>query len=190
MKIIAGHFRGIKIDGPKGLKFRPTANIVREAVFNVLASFIKGSAVLDLFAGSGSFGFEALSRDADRVVFVDSSLAACNNIKQIGQRLGVQDRIKTFNTSALQAVKLLLSENENFSVIFLDPPYDSDWTGKLLGLAGFTRLLEDESYLICESSVRTQPPSTPSGMEALFSRKYGETMVKIYGPIRSHANEI
>ncbi len=190
MKIIAGHFRGIKLGSPKGLKFRPTANLVREAVFNVLASTIHGSVVLDLFAGSGAYGFEALSRGASGVVFVDSSVAACEHIRRLGEKLKLGDEIQTFNMSAIQAVKTLLAKNEKFSVIFLDPPYYSDLIDKLFRLERFTELLTDEGLIVFEGPGRSEPPTVPSGSRHLFSRKYGETMVNMYSRVGAVKKEV
>ncbi len=190
MRIIAGHFRGINIAAPKGLRLRPTANHVREAIFNVLTSAVEGSVVLDLFAGSGAFGFEALSRGAQLVVFVDSSREACKHIEQVGERLAVQDRMRTLNMRASQAVKLLLNRGETFSVIFMDPPYYSNLDLELFQIESFFRLLKEEGLIIYECSTRTQDLSTPPGMENVLSRKYGETIVNIFSRVYPEENEI
>ena len=180
MKIIAGRFRGFKITSPKGLKLRPTANIVRQALFNVIASKTHGSVVLDLFAGSGAFGFEALSRGASRVVFVDSSPVACEHIRRLAQQLELTEQTQILNMSAMQAVKILLANNDKFSVIFLDPPYYSDLMDTLFRKEKFTQLLADEGLIIHEGSARSELQSEPSGLSLSFSRKYGETVVNMY----------
>ncbi len=190
MKIIAGHFRGIGIETPRGLKFRPTANIVREAVFNVLASTIQGSVVLDLFAGSGAYGFEALSRGASRVVFVDLNRVACHHIRRLGKKLELGDQIQTLNMSADQALKTLLATGQKFSVIFLDPPYYSDLIYKLFRFERFMDLLTDDGLIIFEGPGRCEPPTGPSGSSHLFSRKYGETVVNIYSQAGAPENEV
>mgnify|MGYP003590435133 CR=1 FL=1 len=190
MKIIAGHFRGITIEAPKGLKFRPTANLVREAVFNVLASRIQGSVVLDLFAGSGAYGFEAMSRGASRVVFVDLNRVACDHIRRVGKKLNLGDEIQTLNMSADQAVKTLLTNGRKFSVIFLDPPYYSDMIYKLFSYERFMDLLTADGLIIFEGPGRCDPPTGPVGSTHLFSRKYGETVVNMYSQVGAHENEV
>ena len=190
MKIIAGHLRGIKIASPKGLRLRPTSSLVRQAVFNVLASNTHGSVVLDLFAGSGAFGFEALSRGASSVVFVDSSPAACEHIRRLAQKLELMERTQTFNMSAMQAVKLLLANNEKFSVIFMDPPYYSDLMDKLFRMEKFTELLADNGLIIHEGSIRSKLSSEPQRLRHSFSRKYGETVVNMYSHVADSENHV
>ncbi len=183
MKVIAGHYRGFNIPAPKGLRFRPTANRVREAVFSAIDSHVEGKTVLDLFAGSGAFGFEALSRNAKNVVFVDRSRVACANIKQVGERLGVHNKMLILNSTALKAVKKLVAENSKFSVIFLDPPYYSPSLDEILEFRDFPYLFSDDSLIICETSVRSQLPNPPPKAEIFFSRKYGETLVNIFSVV-------
>ena len=107
---------------------------------------------------------------------------------QVGERLAVKDRMKTLYMDASRAVKQLLSERELFSVIFLDPPYNSNFNQELFQLEGFFRLLADEGLLICENSAHALNLPAVAGMENLFSRKYGETMVNIFSHI--HAKQM
>lgn len=180
MRIIAGHYRGFSLATQRGRRLRPTANLVREAVFSVLGVLLNDKDILDLFAGTGAYGFEALSRNAGHVVFVDKDLGACSNMKITGQRLGVQGRIEIINMSAFRAVKYLLNRGAKFSLIFLDPPYCSGDIHQILGSEEFKGLLRDDGAIICESSARSAAISPPLGMVNFFSRKYGETMVNMF----------
>ena len=121
MRIIAGEFRGRKLHAPPGLETRPTADRVRETLFSMLASRLgsfEGLKVADLFAGSGAFGFEALSRGAARATFVESDSRASAAIRANAGKLGVADRIELFGGSALT-----LPRHEPFDLVFADPPY-------------------------------------------------------------------
>ena len=121
MRIIAGQFRGRPLLAPAGLATRPTADRVRESLFSMLASRIgsfEGLRVADLYAGSGSLGFEALSRGAEHAPFVDTDRAAATAIKANGDKLGIADRIRALGVSALN-----LPRSDAFDLILADPPY-------------------------------------------------------------------
>ncbi len=180
MKIISGNFRGTRITAPKGLRLRPTANLVREAVFNVAGPFVESGLILDLFAGSGAFGFEGLSRDASEVVFVDVSRTACSHLKRVGEQLGVQKRMAILNMNAMKAVKMLATREKKFSLVFLDPPYYSNDIDQIFGMKEFAQLLSDNGLVVCETSSRSKIEVLPPDMHDFFSRKYGETMVNMF----------
>ncbi|MDD3473753.1 MAG: 16S rRNA (guanine(966)-N(2))-methyltransferase RsmD [Syntrophaceae bacterium] len=186
MKIIAGQYRGFNIAAPKGLRLRPTANLVREAVFNVIGPSIRGKRLLDLFAGSGAFGFEGLSREAAHVVFVDSNQNACSNLKAISKRLGVESQVRITNSAASNALRSMLSRQEKFSIIFLDPPYSADALREIMAMSDLTKLLDDDGLIICETSAHSPEPPAPEGMVNFFSRNYGETMVNMMCFVDAH----
>lgn len=121
MRIIAGQFRGRKLQSPPGLETRPTADRVREALFSMLASRLgsfEGLKVADLFAGSGALGFEALSRGAERATFVESDSRASAAIRANAEKLGVAERVRLLGGSALA-----LPKHEPFDLVLADPPY-------------------------------------------------------------------
>ena len=121
MRIIAGQFRGRPLQAPAGIATRPTADRVREALFSMLASRLgsfEGLRVADLYAGSGAFGLEALSRGAAHATFVDTDRGAAAAIKTNGDKLGVGDRIRILAASALT-----LPRSDAFDLILADPPY-------------------------------------------------------------------
>lgn len=123
MRIIAGAWRGRTIDAPPGAATRPTADRVRETLFSMLGSRIgslDGLRVADLFAGSGALGFEALSRGASQVTFVENDSRAAATIRRNAHKLGAGERLRILPTSALA-----LPKSEGFDLIFADPPYAS-----------------------------------------------------------------
>jgi 16S rRNA (guanine(966)-N(2))-methyltransferase RsmD len=139
MRIIAGEFRSRRLDAPPGMATRPTSDRLREALFNVLAPRIAGVDFLDLYAGSGAVGLEALSRGAARVVFVERAAGAVGvlrgNLAKLGVTAGVSVQVSSVG-SALR--KMSAAGGEGFDLIFLDPPYDEgeEYVLTLRGLGG------------------------------------------------------
>ena len=126
MRIVAGQWRGRHLAVPKGRGVRPTLERVREAMFDVLQGDIPGARVLDLFAGSGALGFEALSRGAARVRWCEVDPRSIEAIRENAGRLGVVLKPKTIQAvPALDAIRRLTRDGETFDVVFLDPPYES-----------------------------------------------------------------
>ena len=133
MRIIAGAFRGRRLHAPKGNRIRPTIDRVREAIFNIIAAEVAGAKVLDLFAGTGAMGLEALSRGAQFCCFVDQGEEAVRLIRENVQLCGVQDRSRIIQGPAASAIRRLGSENELFDLIFMDPPYGKGYIEKTFG---------------------------------------------------------
>lgn len=120
MRVISGKCRGVKLDTPKGMETRPTTERVKEALFSALQFEIAERIVLDLFAGSGQLGIEALSRGAKSAVFVDAGKDAISAVKANLKRTGLETVSEVYFTDSLQYLKKC---NRQFSLIFLDPPY-------------------------------------------------------------------
>jgi 16S rRNA (guanine(966)-N(2))-methyltransferase RsmD len=136
MRIIAGSYRSRKLVAPPGLATRPTSDRLRETLFNVLAPRIEGAAFLDLYAGSGAVGIEALSRGAARVDFVERAPAALAVLRANLTKLGVTAGFRIHNTSAGRFLRAHKA-GEGFDLIFLDPPYDAaEEYAMTLGLLG------------------------------------------------------
>ena len=144
MRIIAGRFKGMRLPGPRSKAVRPTTGRVREAVFNILGPLVEGASILELFAGTGAFGFEALSRGAASAVFVDKDKKAAATIAQSARMLGLGDRIGVLAMDASRALDKLTQAGEKFSIIYLDPPYATEWIAKVINHPGLTALLAAE----------------------------------------------
>jgi 16S rRNA (guanine(966)-N(2))-methyltransferase RsmD len=125
MRIIAGSFRSRTLDAPPGLETRPTSDRLRETLFNVLAPRIQGARFLDLYAGSGAVGIEALSRGAARVEFVEKAPGALKVLRANLARLGIAGNFQIDSGSVAGALKRLVKAKGVFELIFLDPPYDA-----------------------------------------------------------------
>lgn len=180
MRIISGRFKGLRLASPKGLGLRPTLDRVREALFSALGTLVISARVLDLFAGTGAFGFEALSRGAAYAVFVEKNRRACGLIAETSRRLGVESQARILAMDALDAMRELGKEEARFEVIFLDPPYESEWIARTLNDPVFPNLLESEGVFVVEKRICDPETRPPLGFEARFSRKYGETVLEIF----------
>ena len=169
MRIIAGSRRGHRIAAPKGRDTRPTSDRVRENAFNLIGP-VDGAAVLDLFAGSGAMGLEALSRDAESCVFVESDREACRTINANLDKVGLHATVL-----CQDAFRAVAQERRTYDLILCDPPYDVDATR-----LPFAQLLADGGLLVYESSGRHDPPEI-EGLAQRTSRKYGSARLTLFG---------
>jgi 16S rRNA (guanine966-N2)-methyltransferase len=181
MRIIAGQRRGHKFDGPKDQATRPTSDMVRESVFNILGEAVEGLLVLDLFAGTGALGLEALSRGAERAIFVERNRENAALIRRNIATLRYEDRAQVVVADAYRWAKSYVPVEAEPVVVFIDPPYADyedhpDRVGKLL--EGLVRTLPDGSIITSESSKRLDSEILPD-LEAWDVRRYGGTQIAI-----------
>jgi 16S rRNA (guanine966-N2)-methyltransferase len=181
MRIITGSAGGIPIAVPRTL-LRPTADRVREAVFSILGDRVEGASVLDLFAGSGSYGLECLSRGAARAVFVESDRRSA---EVISQNLA-KARLSGGTVSAVNVETWLKRAAGEFDLIFADPPYaksrdDRDWNTCLLASTELRALLAPGGLFVLESFFKSAPVLTPdSPWQAVDDRRYGDSALGFY----------
>ena len=171
MRIIAGTHRGRRIAAPKGRETRPTSDRVRENAFNLIGP-VDDAEVLDLFAGSGAMGLEALSRGAARATFVEKDRDACRMIGENLDRLGL-----TATVLPRDVVRAVEQERRTYDLVLCDPPYDYDGSRLAPHLA---RLLTDDGLLVWETSSRGPAPEAP-GLSERTSRKYGSARLTLLG---------
>jgi len=164
MRVVAGDLGGRRLVAPDGTSTRPTTDRVREAIFNSLGSagLLDGALVADLFAGSGAIGIEALSRGAERCVFVERDRAALRALDENLDNLELRDRSKVMSSDAVSSASTIDAD-----IVFADPPYDFDDWATLLG-----RL--DVPLVVAESG--SEIPA-PTGWTATRTKKYGRTRV-------------
>jgi len=172
VRIIAGTKRGARIAAPKGLATRPTGDRVREAAFNLIGP-VEGAAVLDLFAGSGAMGLEALSRGAASATFVESDRAACRTISLNLEKLGLTGA----RVVCADAVWALRQEPRTYDLVLVDPPYEL-WPGLEPRLAGaLERVLAPDGLVVVETGSKTEP-ALPLALRT--SRRYGSARLTLY----------
>ena len=176
MRIIAGLYGGRRLVAPPGVETRPTSDRVREALFSMLASDVDGARVLDLFAGSGALGLEALSRGAAEVHFVDSAPPAVAAVRANLQALGAQARVERRDWRA--AVRSASAAGRQYDLVFLDPPYRlADKLGAELAEA-LPDVLAPDALVVCESD-RSTPLDLPT-LTLQTERRYGKTLIRIH----------
>jgi 16S rRNA (guanine(966)-N(2))-methyltransferase RsmD len=175
LKIVAGTHKGRKLSIPKTQKIRPATARVRESIFQILGN-LEGMEVLDLFAGTGSVGLEALSRGANHVVFVDPGVPAVKLLLKNLTQTEFLDRAHVLKKRADAAIEFLFKKNRKFDLIFLDPPYDKGFIDATLKQLNRFSLLSPEGEIVCEHSPR-EIPTFLSGLSLVDQRKYGQTFV-------------
>lgn len=179
MRLTGGADRGRQIVAPRGLTTRPTSSKVREAIFNILGPPPQG-AVLDLFAGSGALGFEALSRGAERAVFVERDGRAVGALTRNLRELGFAQRSQVISSPVMVALSRLSATPERFVWVFMDPPYAAGVTEETLARLGEGSLLCGGSVVIVEHDHRHEPPDARGGLHLTDRRYYGDTGVSFY----------
>ena len=150
MRIIAGKHRSRQLESVPSNKTRPTLDQVKESLFQRIGPFFEGGTLLDLFAGSGSIGLEALSRGMERVTMVDQQRRAIETIKKNVSALAEDDNVRIMAMPYQKAISLLSKEEQTFDYIYLDPPYDFGKYGELL--AQVVGLLKDDGIVLLELS--------------------------------------
>lgn len=178
MRIVAGASRGRRLQTPKDDRIRPTTDRVREALFSMIAGRLTHACVLDLFAGTGALGLEALSRGASRAVFVDQSPEAVRLIKANIVLCCVQDRAEVLLGAMEQVTRRLAREERRFDLIFLDPPYGKGYVQKALG--HLEELCAGGALVIAEHSVKDELPPAWEGWVRVRERRYGDTVISFF----------
>ena len=175
MRIISGTARGIKLDTLQGNSTRPTIDRVKEAIYSSIHFLVEGSSVLDLFAGSGQMGVEALSRGANYSVFIDENVDATKIIKDNLLKTKLNSKATVYHTSAEQ---FLLSNKKTFDIVFLDPPYAKGTLEKILPLV--EKAVNNKGIVICESEVDLVLPENVGDLIKSKTYKYGKVLVTKY----------
>ena len=177
LRIIAGKLKGRKLQSVQGTKTRPTADRIREAIFNILAFQIQGSTVLDLFAGPGAYGFEALSRGAESVVFVDNAGESISVLKENAASLFPESRTQIIRWDLTRNLNCLRSLQPAFNLIFMDPPYNRNMIEPTLHHLHLSQSIENGARVVVEHSRLETFLSTQLPYELLDQRRYGKTLV-------------
>ncbi len=175
VRVIAGTARGRRLHAPKGSLTRPTPGRVREALFSMLLPELQGARVLDLFAGTGALGIEALSRGAASAVFVEKDRRAASALRRNLEVVGAQARVMTLD--AARALEALAGAAERFAIVFLDPPYESGLLQPSVDQLAQTGLVT--GLMVCEHATRKPPPVAPLGWACVRTRAYGDVTLSL-----------
>lgn len=177
MRIITGEYRGRKLEAPAGSDVRPTSDKVKESIFNMLMYDVYGSVCIDLFAGTGNLGLEALSRGAKMCWFCDNSRESIKYIKENIEKCGAQDKSKVVTGDYMKCLERV---KEPVDLIFIDPPYGSDLYEKALENIDSLDLLADEGIIIAEHDKYVDLPETVGNLKVFKEKKYGRIRVTMY----------
>lgn len=178
MRIVAGEFRGRKLHTPKGVQIRPTTDRVREAIFSIIASRIPDANVLDLFAGTGALGLEALSRGAAQAVFVDRGPEAIRLIRANIELCRAQSRARALQGSVLQVIQRLANQEETFDLIFMDPPYGKGYIEETLLQVG--KVSCAEVLVMAEHHIKDILPQNTGEWVKTQERRYGDSAISFF----------
>lgn len=174
MRVITGTARGKKLKEPSNYDIRPTTDMVKEAIFNIIQFDIEGRSVLDLFAGTGQLGIECLSRGAKNVTFVDQSKESIAIVKQNLKTCELEGRVVQDDSIAF------LRRGGKFDVILIDPPYASDLINKALSVINSVDILSEGGIIVCESSRDLELPAMQSPYFMKKSYNYGKVKITTY----------
>ena len=177
MRIISGDLKGKKLRSIKGTKTRPTSDRVRESIFNIIAFNVQDTCILDLFAGTGAFAIEALSRHAKFAVFIDISKSAVSVIRENTKSCNFDDRVKVIKWDINKNLNCVEHSNPAFDLVFMDPPYDKSFLKPTLLNLHLSCCMEKGCSIIVEHSSREPIPKEPAVFEITDQRKYGKTLV-------------
>ncbi|MEG1500363.1 MAG: 16S rRNA (guanine(966)-N(2))-methyltransferase RsmD [Clostridiales bacterium] len=176
--MISGKAKGRPLKAPSGNKTRPTADRVKEAVFNVLSPYLAGSHVLDVFAGSGGLGIEALSREAASAVFLEADRKALAIIKENIAKTDL-DNALVIGGDSLKSLALLQNSGQGylFDLVFLDPPYNKGLLLPVLQALQDSRLLAEEAIIVVETAAKLEENFACSYYRQVKSSRYGDTQI-------------
>ena len=177
MRVITGSARGVRLKTPDGLKTRPTSDRVKEAVFSIVQFEVEGSRFLDLFAGTGQMGIEALSRGASSAVFVDGWKDACALVRENLKLARLSEKARVVQSDYLSYLQRC---KEQFDIVFLDPPYAEIFLENALKQISEIDILSDRGIIICERPAEKQLDLDIPGLVRCKDYRYGKTWVTVF----------
>jgi 16S rRNA (guanine(966)-N(2))-methyltransferase RsmD len=181
MRVIAGKYKSRKLEAPPGMQTRPTSDRLRETLFNVVAPVVADSVWLDVFAGSGAIGIEALSRGARSAYFVESASAAARTIRKNLHTLEINEGAEVIERDAAVALRMLDSQAVTCNFVFLDPPYRKmgDYE-QVLGFLSQSQLLAPASQVIAEHDKHFDPGNEFGSLRRYRTLRQGDAVLSFY----------
>ena len=182
MRIISGTSKGRRLETFRGQTLRPTSDRVKESLFNILGRAVEDKVILDLFAGTGNLGIEALSRGAKRAIFVEKETRAIRLIEKNLSHLGMGARCEILPQDAIRAIGILKQRGESFDLILMDPPYEKGLIQKTLAKLNPQSIYHKDSILIIEHNRREPLPHTMEAWNLVRQRRIGDTLLSFLTP--------
>jgi len=175
VRVLAGALKGRRLVVPGGRTTRPTADQVRIACLDTLMPYLAAGPFLDLFAGGGGVGIEALSRGAPSAVFVEQDALALRALRDNVEALGLDDRARVVRGDAVRGLDRLEADGARFAVVFADPPYDSPRTDAVLERLASGACLLGDAVVVIQHATKRPPPAPAGALVAWKARRFGET---------------
>jgi len=180
MRVVAGAVKGIPLKAVPGTSTRPTTDKVKESIFNMIGPFFDGGNALDLFAGSGGLGIEALSRGIDKVIFTDKDRKAIETIRANLEKTRLTDQAEVYKVDADRALKAIQKNNVQARLMFLDPPYHLEKAYGLMDKAAELGIMTEDSIVVCEHAKEVELSDRTVFFERFKNELYGATVISIY----------
>lgn len=180
MRVVSGELKGRILKAVPGTSTRPTTDKVKESLFNMIGPYFSGGLGLDLFAGSGGLGIEALSRGLEKVIFVDREGKAIHIINENLKSCDLEDRAEVYRNDAVRALKAIQKREITFNYIFLDPPYKKQQLVKLLEMIEKEKLVHEDGVIVCEHASDIQLPEGIGALKQVRNEKYGIIGITLY----------
>ena len=181
MRVISGKYKGRPLKSTAGIQTRPTTDKVKETMFNVIGPYFSQGLGLDLFAGSGGLGIEALSRGLDKVIFIDKDFAAIQTLKSNLKTCDIdQGQFEVYRNDAERALKAMAKRNLQFDIIFMDPPYHRHVLNNLLEVIHDHNMLTMDGIIICEHDAQVKLPKQVGQLIQLKKSDFGSIGLTYY----------
>ena len=182
MRIITGVAKGRRLLSPRGETVRPTSDRIKESVFGILGENVVDAVVLDLFAGTGNLGIEALSRGARKAIFVERDKEALRLIRRNLSQCDMEERSEVMPKDVLRAISVLEVRGERFDIIFADPPYGRGWIVKIFQVLGDHRICHERTILVVQRDRRESLPERITGWGLVRERRIGDSVISFLSP--------
>ncbi|MCM3315710.1 16S rRNA (guanine(966)-N(2))-methyltransferase RsmD [Rummeliibacillus stabekisii] len=180
MRIISGERKGMALKAVNGMTTRPTTDKVKESLFNIIGPYFSGGTVLDLFAGSGGLGLEALSRGMEHGIFIEKDSRAFQNLKENISKCRYENCTEVYRNDALRAIKLLIKNKVQADLIFLDPPYKKQQYYNMVEDIVANQMIHEDGTIVCEHDREVDLPAVFLDFHKVREEEYGSTIISIY----------
>ncbi len=180
MRIIAGTLKNRVFKTPKGKQTRPALALIRRTIFDTLQPYMIDSEILDLFAGSGAFVFEGISRGAKKATAIDLNSGVISLLKSNSEKLGISDLVEAYRSDALRAILELSRSERKFDLIFVAPPYFRELTRKSLKLVDDNPILRENGLVVAQLHKKEEMDISLSRLHLFKSKKHGITVIQFY----------
>ena len=180
MRVVSGTCKGRPLKAVPGASTRPTTDKVKESIFNIIGPYFEGGKVLDLFAGSGGLGIEALSRGMDEAIFVDREYKAVSTVRANLEACNFTKQAEVYKNEAERALKALIKREMAFDLIVLDPPYKKQKLVDILTTITEHDLLDDDGIIVCEHGHDVELPDEVASLTRWKHELYGTIQISIY----------